>query len=239
MRDKLPVAMAALLVCLAACDEDVIQHGPDAAAADAGVVDDAMVDMPPADQASLDAAPDSGADSQPWPDMTSPDGPGKEAGKSCKRVFISSTSQNGAMGGVTGADTTCQKLATAAKLSGTYRAWVSNATTDPKASFTKSSGLYCLTDGTMVAASWTDLTNGTIAIPINLTESGQKVTGESVWTGTLQNGIKFATKHCSGFTDGTSASSGLVGKVDKINPYWSHSHFEKCDRALRIYCFEQ
>ena len=50
--------------------------------------------------------------------------------RSPKRAFVTSTLQTGAMGGLNGADGICQMRANGAGFSGTYRAWLSDATTD-------------------------------------------------------------------------------------------------------------
>lgn len=47
-------------------------------------------------------------------------------------AFLSSTKHTGDLGGLTGADTLCNDLATAAGLPGTYVAWLSDSNTDAK-----------------------------------------------------------------------------------------------------------
>ena len=88
------------------------------------------------------------------------------------RVFVSSTTHSGNLGGLSGADTTCQNLANAAGLPGTYRAWLSDNTQSPSTRFATSTGAYALVNGVTIAASWTDLTDGTLASPITVTELG-------------------------------------------------------------------
>ena len=48
------------------------------------------------------------------------------------KVFNSSTSYNGNLGGLTGADAKCQSRAAAAGLTGTYKAWLSSTTINAK-----------------------------------------------------------------------------------------------------------
>lgn len=84
-----------------------------------------------------------------------------------KIVFVTSAKATANYNGLPQADTVCQKLATAAGLSGTFRAWLSNATDSPSTRFTQSTGPYKLVDGTQIADNWTDLTDGTIDNPIN------------------------------------------------------------------------
>ena len=99
--------------------------------------------------------------------------------------------------------------------------------------------MYCLLDGTLVAKNWTDLRNGTINVPINLTEKKVTVTKSLVWTGTFQNGYNSAPYDCTGFTDNSTTNKGLVGTLARVDPWWSHSHYETCDKVFPIYCFEQ
>ena len=84
-----------------------------------------------------------------------------------KIVFVTSTTATANYNGLPQADTVCQNLATAAGLSGTFRAWLSNATDSPSTRFTQSTVPYKLVDGTQIADNWTDLTDGAIDNPIN------------------------------------------------------------------------
>nr|MBA3500495.1 hypothetical protein [Deltaproteobacteria bacterium] len=86
-----------------------------------------------------------------------------------KRVFLTAGQFSGAqIGGLTGADAKCQAEAMAANLTGTYKAWLSDITGSPSTRFTKSTIVpYVRTDGFLLAQSFDDLTDGTIAGPIN------------------------------------------------------------------------
>ncbi len=90
------------------------------------------------------------------------------------RGFLTSTTQDGDLGGLSGADATCQSLATSAGLPGTYRAWLSDDAQSPSTRFSRSSGPYQLLNGVTIANSWTDLTDGTLAASIALDEHVSK-----------------------------------------------------------------
>ena len=91
-------------------------------------------------------------------------------------VFVTSTSTTGNIGGVAGADAICAAQANAAGLSGRFLAWLSDTRgASPSARFNKSLGAYRLVDGTQIASSYADLTDGRIAAPINLDEFGEPV----------------------------------------------------------------
>ena len=89
-----------------------------------------------------------------------------------KNIFVTSQRHDGNFGGITGADTFCQGLATSAGLSGTYLAWLSDTTTSPSARFAQANVPYRLVDGTTIANDWADLVDGSIQNPINLDEYG-------------------------------------------------------------------
>src|SRR4026209_2737248 len=57
-------------------------------------------------------------------------------------VFVTSTVQDGTLGGILGADPLCTKLATDAKLPGAYRAWLSDRTSSPSSRFPALIALY-------------------------------------------------------------------------------------------------
>lgn len=71
-------------------------------------------------------------------------------------VFVTSQVYNGNLGGLTGADAKCQAQAAAAKLPGTYKAWLSDSNGSPSTRMTKVAAPYVRTDGVMIAGSWSD-----------------------------------------------------------------------------------
>ena len=81
-------------------------------------------------------------------------------GKCSTTVFTTSTTQNGDLGGLSGADALCQDLADSAGLSGTYLAWLADANPGnaPNIRFNQATAPYKLTDFTELAADWTHLT---------------------------------------------------------------------------------
>lgn len=231
--------LATLLIAATACDEDKILHGADSSVDAGGGLDAGQIDLAlDSTQPDTGSTADSGPDVWPTQDMPTGDVTKGDAKQLCKKVFLSSTAHAGTMGGASGADTICNNLAKAAKLTGTFKAWISTATSDPNTTFNKMTG-WCLVDGTLIATSWTDLRDGKIGLPINLTEKGKKVSSGYVWTGTLTSGYKDPIRHCDSFTDGTSNKTGMVGKLDRNDLHWTSSRFETCDRAYPIYCFEQ
>ena len=68
-----------------------------------------------------------------------------------KRVFVTSSTFDGNLGGLAGADVKCQGAATTAGLPGTFRAWLSDSTTSASARLTHSALPYALVNDVQVA----------------------------------------------------------------------------------------
>ena len=138
-------------------------------------------------------------------------------------------------------------MATAAGLPGTYKAWLSDSTSSPSSRFVPSTGPYRLVNGTTIAANWTDLTDGTLAAPINVTETGGG-TGDVtyVWTntdpdGTARNVPSDASKgHCTNWsTNSSPASDGIGGSAGSRTTSWTALVIAPCDYRYHLYCFQQ
>lgn len=165
-----------------------------------------------------------------------------------KRVFITSTSYNGTMGGgpggLTAADNNCQSRANAAGLGGTWKAWLSTGTKSVASRLTHSIFPYSLVDDTTkIADNWTDLTDGSLQASINKNE-GNIVTGsQAVWTNTKSDGSIFATDQRENCTDWVTSSAGRVGRYGLNDLYtssgWTDADNTECKQSNRLYCFEQ
>ena len=134
------------------------------------------------------------------------------------RVFITS-----ALHGIGNYDTlaewddACQGYATNAGLPGTYRAWLAYAdpATAPAQRFDAYPGPYQRVDGTLVAESFADLTDGTLAAPLELDEYGQ-VRHEPVLTGIRADGTTAATTPAESCNDWTGYNFGAGGSVSGV-----------------------
>lgn len=181
-----------------------------------------------------------------------------------KRVFVTSTWYDGNLGGLTGADNKCQTRADAVGLGGTWKAWLSSQTVSAASRLTHSSDSYQLLDGTVIAGSWSDLTDGTILHQIDLTETNTIVTRDPsndtshTWTGTAFDGTIYNDVHgpydlCKNWTSnyysstegymtviGTTQGSDLGGS-NLINGKWTiwATGFRCGDNFARLFCFEQ
>jgi len=169
-----------------------------------------------------------------------PQSPPCGAGGPC-RVFLSSITYDGNLGGLSGADAKCQGLAAVAGLPGIYKAWLSDDTSAPSTRFVPSSGPYRLITGTPIAANFTDLTDGTVLDLIMVTEKGGG-TGTTIyaWTNTKSDGTRdSATDHCANWGTNAAASIGDLGSALLSDFRWTKANISSCDSLRHLYCFQQ
>ena len=161
-------------------------------------------------------------------------------------VFVTQTAYQGDFGGLDGADAICQERAAAAGLPGTgWKAWLSDSTWNAINRIPE--GQYFLVDGTLVANSITDLTDGSLEAPINRNEYGQAQSG-IVWTATTLDGIGTGNT-CNNWTDASSQSGGCpdpgdpfcgsVGSTAATNAEWTKLNAApfQCNAQYNLYCF--
>jgi hypothetical protein len=162
------------------------------------------------------------------------------AGGVC-RVFLSSMTYSGALGGLAGADAKCQSLAVAAGLPGTYQAWLSDSTGSPNTRFVRSTGPYRLVNGHTIAANFADLTDGILAAPISVTETlGGVGGGATTWTHTkLDGGEGGVNQHCVNWSSGDASKVGDFGSPNDVASIWTTSGAGPCNVLRRLYCFQQ
>ncbi|MCP3981106.1 MAG: hypothetical protein GY716_17550 [bacterium] len=162
-----------------------------------------------------------------------------------KTVFVTSTTYNADLDGVAGADAICVERAAAGGLSGTYKAWISDQTNGPAATFTQSSMPYARVDGALVAADWSDLTDGTLAAPIVVDEFGATQPSGIVWSGTLPDGTALGNPLCATAAGPWNRSMtqkgslGHTGDAGAVDGAWSDSGTSGCGGPARLYCVEQ
>ena len=165
-----------------------------------------------------------------------------------KRVFVTSDLENGAMGGVAGADARCAAAAARGGLDGgAWVAWVS-ASAANAVDRIEHPGAYLLLDGRRVVASKSQLTTGNLDVAIDITEDNQLVKGSTVvWTGTFPNGQTSVS--CNNWTSNGVIVYGAAGSLDRPkNGDWTDNGGPSpaqgfpnwgCQTAGRLYCFER
>ena len=155
------------------------------------------------------------------------------------RVFVTSDTYNGNLGGLTGADAKCQAAANSADLGGTWKAWLCDDTGNASERLEHFSGNYVLVDGsTTVAEDWDDLTDGYLAHAINVTEVGGDY-NSNVHTGCNTAGIYDNKSVCSSWTNGSLAYKGAIGLASSYESSWTEDVEIFCSASYSLYCFEQ
>jgi hypothetical protein len=157
-----------------------------------------------------------------------------------KRIFISSTEQNGALGGLAGADALCQTLATNAGHQGQFRAFMSDSTVSAAMRLTQANIPYRLVSGAVVADDWQDLVDGTLDANILTTETGSIAFTVGVMTGTNEMGAYATMGFASNCLDWQSSDSEEVCVAGFANnPLWAAWGTGSCVGTRRINCVEQ
>lgn len=161
------------------------------------------------------------------------------------RIFVTGSTYTGDLGGVNGADQKCQSASnknTSLKNS-LWRAWISDSTVNAKDRI--SDGKYTLINGTVIANNKTDLLDGSLVTPINLTEDNKSPSiynNENfpyVWTGTDLSGNK-TINTCAGW-DKPETANGTVGIIGTGRDWTGGGDgIAQCQSYKRhLYCFEQ
>lgn len=150
-----------------------------------------------------------------------------------KRVFVTSTLQGGALTQTAAvADAFCAQKASAAGLAGSYIAWYSDPSSNAIDRLT-SDGIWARLDGTVVATSLADLTDGSITAPISINDLGVTVVS-AVGTNTFNTGL-LNPNSCAG----SSPTFGDIGRSGTITNWSSGGGTVGCTAFLRYFCFQQ
>ncbi|MEM7435362.1 MAG: hypothetical protein AAF436_09440 [Myxococcota bacterium] len=140
-----------------------------------------------------------------------------------RRVFVTSGTYDGNLGGITGADDECQSLADASlRVSGAFKAWIPDANTGT-GRLERSDATYVRLDGAVVSHGFQALANP--QAPIDIDQRLNRVPASKVWTG----------EGCEGF----SSTSGMAGVSSTVVGFDVKS-MESCALGgKRMYCVEQ
>jgi hypothetical protein len=186
-------------------------------------------------------------------------GEGGSSGPSVKIAFVSSVAYTGNLGGLDGADAKCAALASAANLSGTFRAWLSDSTGSPSTRFTKPTVDYVFVDGTTVFAhGWTDLISASPKPAFNVNELGGPAPtsdtpcaglngGYAAWVSSNADGtpapqVAAGDHTCSNWSsEAVETSTVGLGSPIAANSWigFCSSGVPSCSKHAPIFCFEQ
>lgn len=138
-------------------------------------------------------------------------------------VFVTSGNYSGSLGGLSGADSTCQSLAASAGYSGTWTAILSSSVTPAISRLPFNWATLKRPDGALVANGWNDLWDGSIQNPINLTEAGLTKTTRPR-TNTTSSGAVADSTYWQSCNDWTSSAGGgnsvIVGNPSSMTSAW-------------------
>lgn len=159
-----------------------------------------------------------------------------------QRMFVTSTSYDGDLGGLAGADATCTSVANNAGISGDYQAILSSSTEDANARILIGGEVYMAGAGgeVVVATSSNNFWNATLLNPINIDENGDTLPlmGEP-WTGSNPGGGNSGIAlTCQDWTD-NGAVLGSTGDTSTTNSaVWINANGFVCNSVRQLYCIE-
>jgi len=150
------------------------------------------------------------------------------------RIFITDTLTAGNFGGVAFADQVCADEARLASLTGTFIAFVSDATTSARDRIEGSRG-WVRVDGTPIGDTPASMFDS-LAIfgTANQTASGALLSGTSTWTGTDPRASPSA--NCVGWISNSASQDGDGNSV--LNATFAGGNIQTCDLARRFVCLE-
>ncbi len=154
-----------------------------------------------------------------------------------KLAFVTSTEYTADFGSAAEADVLCGARASAAGLSGSFRAWLSDSQSSPSTRFSRAEGNYVSVGGTVIAAGWSGLTSGSLKTTLDYDENEEQTTvGLTTWTGTAADGTA-TDDHCN---DWSGSGQATIGDITAFGYKWSAlPSAGDCTGFRHLYCFEQ
>ncbi len=124
----------------------------------------------------------------------------------------------------------------------TYRAWLSDSTTDARDRFKRGRGRLVLANGLVLATSWSALLTGELEHPLEVTEKSETYHG-GVWTGTRPDGTAVpGAEHCEDWATEMALKKGHYGYSDRKTGEWTMSDAvdqpSPCIADYALYCFQ-
>lgn len=172
-------------------------------------------------------------------------------------AFVSSETYTGDFNGLDYTDYACQALAEASGLarSDGFRAWISAGFDSPLNRFELIDHLpgapYILLDGRVIAEDFTELVEDGPRTGISITEQGDEVFDQFVWTNTAPDGSPYSmTNHCAAWTSmdpANFARRGFNALPVELGPafqlwrserHWTSYESKICSATARLFCFQ-
>ncbi|MCC6903082.1 MAG: hypothetical protein IT377_29195 [Polyangiaceae bacterium] len=165
-------------------------------------------------------------------------GSGGDADTSPPKVaFVTSTEYTAVFSSAGEADGLCLTRASEAGLPGTFRAWLSDATSSPSTRFTRPDGNYVRPGGTVIAHGWAGLTATALKVSLDYDEFDEEtLMGFDAWTGTHPDGTP-SGQDCTNWTGKGQVTYGDLREQDQR---WTKMpNAGQCSGFKHLYCFEQ
>jgi hypothetical protein len=155
-----------------------------------------------------------------------------------RRIFVTSTTYNGALG-ITGPDTHCQTRAAAAALPGNWYAIIGNSWMSPEDRIPWGWNRVENMAGNIVATSIVDLFDLATEAPVDYNEMGARLTNANPWMGVglWDNSTGFQpNQNCQNWTSSAAGQRGNTGSPSAISRHLlMHSEFA-CNTLKNLYC---
>lgn len=146
------------------------------------------------------------------------------------RIFVTSETYDGDLGGIAGADAICQGHADAASLGGTWRALLQTPTEDWHERLTGSRG-WVRVDGAPVLDS--PVSNALLLGAVAIDENGMFYAAESIWM--TQTG---STNGCLEYSSNSPSEEGRADYTYRGASFGSGGRTVACDTRSRLLCAE-
>lgn len=170
-------------------------------------------------------------------------------GPSVKVVFITSSTfdgdlatRGGQTSGLAGADALCANAGEAANLGRSFKAWLSDETTNAIDRIADVGPWHFATsDGSTGPIAFNNKANlGTIPLAaLDITEQGMMLaTSERVWTGSNNGGTTFTARTCMSWTSNHGPDFGIVGDAQSTSN-WTYYSAQQCNLVAHLYCIGQ
>lgn len=171
--------------------------------------------------------------------LTDPTAP---VAKSTHMMFVTSSSYNGNLGGLAGADAKCNALANAAGLGTGWKALLSDSRTDARSRINISGPVQDMS-GAVLAADAQQFWSGNLKQKVALDQNKRSVGTKIVFTGTVAGGARHSgPAHCGDWTTGSGFAGAQAGRTDFSDKRWlqiydaSSSPSHACSNMSNLYC---
>ncbi len=183
------------------------------------------------------------------------------------KAFVTSASGNGDLStwtdagghtGVAAGDNVCQTAANAAGLSGTYKAWLSDSTTDAYCHVQNLTGKVSANCGQVTlpvaAGPWVRahdgypfaptidilVNTGQVFAPVSYDENGVDATTETnfYFTGTQTDGTEHPSSTCSNWTSSLNTDFVTMGVPAGTTDWWTGDSSSSCDIVVQLLCLQ-